>query len=396
MPPKDKPDGTDWDTQLRAARKRAGKARWLNLTLQERQISVKKVQAARWGNVPPEERSAAAKKAKETLGPEGIKAALKKMAETMGPEGRRAAVKKGNQTKGPEGRRAAALKASETRRKRAAERAVRAGARGVVDAEQVRGNLSGIAAVNIYMIYREVFSHWPQDPPSGLRIAVDSHTMNDAKETVYGEVSRQLPALGAAIAILNVPGIQAEPVTTADMPGFLIDPGMDLTDSANQQLLHSAGIAKTQYAQATALQDDLLRHYAEEDLQLPQAETPQYEAEDFLLETFGTDVPPLPPFPGQSTSPSVSGSLSVRQWDPALAFILPTAASSTRRTAEASAPSTAVPNDASRAHFAQSGYVQRQQPISPAPSDALSMKQVTKSLIAHVISEQKKSAGRKR
>jgi hypothetical protein len=390
VPPKDKPDGTDWDTQLREARRKAGKARWRNLTLGERKISVQKVQAARWANVPPEERSAAAKKAKATLGPEGIKAALKKMAETMGPEGRSAAVEKGNKTRGPEGRRAAALKAAATRRKRAAERAaVHAGAKGVVDAGQVRGNLSGISAVNIYMIYREIFPHWPQDPPSGLRIAVDSHTMNDAKETVYGEVSRQLPALGAVIATLNVPGIQAEPVATADMPGFLIDPGMDLTDSANQQFLHSAGIANTQYAQATALQDDLLRHYAGEDLQLPQAETPQDKAEDFLLETFGTDVPPLPPFPGQSTSPNANGSLTVLQWDPARTFILP-------RTAEASAPSFSVPNDTSRAHFAQSGFVQRQQSIPPAPSDPPSMQQVTESLIAHVISEQKKPAGRKR
>ncbi|MEW1762552.1 hypothetical protein AB0393_39480 [Streptomyces cyaneofuscatus] len=202
---------------------------------------------------------------------------------------------------------------------RAAEEAGRGGA------GQVEGYLPELAAATIYADYREVFPQWPEVPPPGLKVAVDSTTMDYVREVVYGQVRGQ----GPAMATLNVPGAPAGSVTTADVPGFLADPGMDLTDPASEQFWRSAGITDPQYNQAAALQEGFLQHHVEEDPLSPPAADMPYGAEDYLLEEFGTDVPSLPPLPGQPPSPSAGyGSFAALQWEPVPAVMPPATAPS--------------------------------------------------------------------
>ncbi|MGC0407575.1 hypothetical protein RKD31_000818 [Streptomyces sp. SAI-163] len=254
----------------------------------------------------------AAKKAAATKGTAGLREAAKKAHETKGADRRSAATTKGNKTKGPERLREAGIKGWATRRRLAAEEGRRAGAageRGVADAEQVRGNLSGIAAAEIYADYHKVFPHWPDVPPPGLKVAVDSHTMGYVKEAVYREASGQVLAQGVAMATLNVPGAAAGPAVTAGVPEFLVDPGMNLTDPTNQQFLRDAGITDTQYAQAAARQDDLLEQLWGRDTPSPQAEDRHHDY-DFARQTACTDMSPLPPFPGPSSQGTVHAAAS--------------------------------------------------------------------------------------
>ncbi|MEU9222628.1 hypothetical protein AB0D47_39860 [Streptomyces sp. NPDC048376] len=110
----------------------------------------------------------------------------------------------------------------------------------------VRENLSGIAAAEIYADYQKVFPHWPEVPPPGLKVAVDSHTMGYVKEAVYREASGQVLAQGVAMATLNVRGAAAGPAVTAGVPEFLVDPGMNLTDPTNQQFLREESVSVAQ------------------------------------------------------------------------------------------------------------------------------------------------------
>ncbi|MEV4046603.1 hypothetical protein [Streptomyces sp. NPDC049744] len=185
-----------------------------------------------------------------------------------------------------------------------------AGWAGVPGVGQVEGYLPEIAAAAIYEDYRAMFPQWPEVPPPGLKVAVDSATMDYMKEAVYGAMSGQMLGQGPAMATLNVPGAQAGPVTTADVPGFLADPGMDLTDPASEQFRRSAGITDPQYKQAAALQEGFLQ---QQDPLSPLAEDMPYADDSYLLEAFGTYVPPLP---GQPPSPSPEyGSFDALQWE---------------------------------------------------------------------------------
>ncbi|WP_267717422.1 hypothetical protein [Streptomyces sp. CoH17] len=175
--------------------------------------------------------------------------------------------------------------------------------------------------MTIYEGYRAVFPQWPEVPPPGLRVAVDSTTMDYVKEAVYGEASGQVPGLGPAMATLNVPGAQAGPVATADVPGFLADPLMDLTDHASQQFTRTAGITDPQYDQAAAVQERFLQEHLEADPLSPPAAAMPDSADDYLLDQFGTDLPPLP---GQPLSPSAAyGDFDALQWEPVPAFTPP-------------------------------------------------------------------------
>ncbi|WP_267717284.1 hypothetical protein [Streptomyces sp. CoH17] len=180
--------------------------------------------------------------------------------------------------------------------------------------------------MTIYADYREVFPQWPEVPPQGLKVAVDSATMDLVRESVYGAVSGQVVGQGPAMATLNVPGAQAGPVTTAGVPGFLADPGMDLTDPASEQFRRSAGITDPQYGEAAAVQEGFLQHHVGEDPLSPPAAAMPYGADDFLLDKFGTDLPPLPSLPGQSASPGAAyGSFDALRWEPAPALVPPAA-----------------------------------------------------------------------
>ncbi|WP_267717300.1 hypothetical protein [Streptomyces sp. CoH17] len=197
----------------------------------------------------------------------------------------------------------------------------------------MKGYLPEIAAAAIYEDYRAMFPQWPEVPPPGLKVAVDSATMGYMKEAVYGAMSGQMLGQGPAMATLNVPGAQAGLVTTADVPGFLADPGMDLTDPASEQFRRSAGITDPQYKQAAALQEDFLQ---QQDPLSPLAEDMPYADDNYLLEAIGTYVSPLP---GQPPSPSAQyGSFDALQWEQVPA-LMPSAAAPSAPTPQQSPPS---------------------------------------------------------
>ncbi|MFF7987749.1 hypothetical protein ACFZDK_53460 [Streptomyces sp. NPDC007901] len=172
------------------------------------------------------------------------------------------------------------------------------GAAGLVEAdtEQVQSVVPQVAAAQIYMDYQQtVFSHWPQLPPPGLKVAVHPETVGQALER------------GAVMVTLNVPDAVAEPAGAASVPALLADPGLDLTDTATLDALDTAQITPGERSEAAMVQDGYL---AMERAALAEEWPP-------MLSSGGS--PSIPPA-GPPTAPELQYGLPLSGYDPADTF----------------------------------------------------------------------------